>query len=159
MITALLHPTPHTKIMLITSHRDAMVEELGDCLAPYEGLLDLSLFRGEHQEISHPTLHKIFTIKDYHSPAGGIPRDYACVIVQDVLDRHLSPVKFLQRIYHTLLNACEIIIVQKKGSMPISEIEALLDQVDFRAINAMNDLIQGCDVIVAKKMHMWGNGL
>ena len=43
--------------------------------------------------------------------------------------------------------------------MPISEIEALLDQVDFRAINAMNDLIQGCDVIVAKKMHMWGNGL
>jgi len=159
MITALLHPTPHTKIMLITSHRDAMVEELGQCLAPYEGLMDLSLFRGEHQEISHPTLHKIVTLNDYHALAGGIPRDYACVIVYDVLDQHASPLKFLKHIYRTLLNACEIIIVQKNGSMPIGEVESLLDQVDFRAINTMDDLLEGYEVTVAKKMHMWGNGL
>jgi len=145
--------------MLITSHRDSMIEELGDCIAPYEGLMDLSLFRGDHQEIFHPTLHKIFTINNYNTPAGGIPRDYACVIVHDVLDRHESPVKFLQSIYRSLLNAAEIVIVQKSGSMPIHVIEALLDQVDFRAINAMDDLLKGYEVIVAKKMHMWGNGL
>jgi hypothetical protein len=157
MITSLLHPTPHTKIMVATSHLDSMVEELSNFLIPYEGLIDVSLFPGDHQ--NDPLLHKIFTIKDYNSPAGGVPRDYAAVIVQDVLHRHESPKKFLELIYRTLLNASEIIIVQKNGSMNIAEIESLLDEVEFRAINAITDLIDGHEVIVGKKMHMWGNGL
>ncbi|MCK9374204.1 MAG: hypothetical protein M0P91_13560 [Sulfuricurvum sp.] len=157
MITSLLHPTPHTKIMVATSHLDSMAEELGDFLAPYEGLIDVSLFPGDHQSLI--TFHKTFTIKDYKSPAGGVPRDYACIIVQDVLHRHESPHKFLELLYRTLLNASEIIIVQKNGSMPLPEVESLLDQVEFRAINAITDLIDGYDVIVGKKMHMWGNGL
>lgn len=159
MITSLLHPTPHTKIMLVTSHLDAMAEELGNFLGGYDGVIDLSLFSGEHREISHPAFHKTFTIKDYRSPAGGIPRDYACVIVQDVLHLHESPQKFLELAYRTLLNASEIIILQQNGSMPIAEVELLLDKVEFRAINAIPDLIEGHEVIVAKKMHMWGNGL
>jgi len=157
MITSLLHPTPHTKIMVVTSHLDSMAEELGSFLEPHQGLIDLSLFPGEHQSLS--TFHKIFTIKDYKSPAGGVPRDYAAVIVQDVLHLHESPQKFLQLIYRTLLNASEIIIIQGNGSMNIAEVEALLDQVEFRAINTMTDLIEGHEVIVGKKMHMWGNGL
>lgn len=157
MITSLLHPTPHTKIMVVTSHLDSMAEELGNFLAPYEGLIDVSLFPGDHQSLS--TFHKTFTIKDYKSPAGGIPRDYACVIVQDVLHLHESPQKFLQLIYRTLLNASEIIIIQKNGSMSIAEVESLLDQVEFRAINAITDLIEGHEIIVGKKMHMWGAGL
>ncbi|MDO9056836.1 MAG: hypothetical protein Q7U69_09845 [Sulfuricurvum sp.] len=157
MITSLLHPTPHTKIMVVTSHLDSMTEEMGDFLAPYEGLIDVSLFPGDHQNL--PPFHKTFTIKDYKSPAGGIPRDYAAVIVQDVLHLHESPHKFLELLYRTLLNASEIIIVQKNGSMSFPEVESLLDQVEFRAINAITDLIEGYEVIVAKKMHMWGNGL
>lgn len=159
MITSLLHPTPHTKVMVVTSHLDSMIEELGDFLAPYEGLIDVSLFPGEHQPILHSTLHKTFTLKDYRSPAGGIARDYASVIVQDVLHLHESPRKFLELIYRTLLNATEIIILQKNGVMAIHEVESLLDEVEFRAINAITDLIDGYDVIVGKKMHMWGNGL
>lgn len=157
MITSLLHPTPHTKIMVVTSHLDTMVEELGGFLAPYEGLIDVSLFPGDHQNLN--PFHKTFTIKDYKSPAGGIPRDYAAIIVQDVLHLHESPRKFLELIYRTLLNASEIIIVQKNDSMSITEIESLLDQVEFRAINTMSDLMEGHEVIVGKKMHMWGNGL
>lgn len=159
MITSLLHPTPHTKIMVVTSHLDSMAEELGDYLAPYEGLIDFSLFPGEHRTLTHNTFHKTFTIKDYKSPAGGTPRDYAAVIVQDVLHLHESPRKFLELIYRTLLNASEIIIVQKNGSMSFPEVESLLDQVEFRAINTMTDLIDGHEIIVGKKMHMWGNGL
>jgi len=157
MITSLLHPSPHTKIMVVTSHLDVMAEELGNFIAPYEGLIDVSLFPGEHQNLN--LFHKIFTIKDYKSPAGGIPRDYAAVIVQDVVHLHESPRKFLELIYRTLLNASEIIIVQKSGSMSIAEVESLLDQVEFRAINAIMDLIDGYEVIIGKKMHMWGNGL
>jgi hypothetical protein len=159
MITSLLHPTPHTKIMVVTSHLDGMMEELTTFLTPYEGLIDLSLFPGEHQEFSHPCIHKVHAMKDYGSPAFGVPRDYASVIVQDVLHLHEMPLKFLQLIYRTLLNATEIIIVQKNGSMGIDEVEALLDQAEFRAINTIMDLIDGHEVIVAKKMHMWGNGL
>jgi hypothetical protein len=157
MITSLLHPTPHTKIMVVTSHLDSMAEELGNFLTPYEGLIDVSLFPGDHQNLS--LFHKIFTIKDYNSPAGGIPRDYAVVIVQDILHLHKSPHKFLELIYRTLLNASEIIIIQKNGSMGIAEVESLLDEAEFRAINAITDLIEGHDVIVGKKMHMWGKGL
>jgi len=76
MITQLLHPTPHTKIMVATSHLDGMMEELSSFLAPYEGLIDVSLFPGEHLEFSSACLHKTHIIKDYKSPAGGIPRDY-----------------------------------------------------------------------------------
>jgi len=43
--------------------------------------------------------------------------------------------------------------------MSIAEVESLLDQVEFRAINAIMDLIDGYEVIIGKKMHMWGNGL
>jgi hypothetical protein len=157
MITSLLHPTPHTKIMVVTSHLGSMAEELSDFLTPYEGLIDVSLFPGDHQNLN--PCHKTFTIKDYKSPAGGISRDYAAVIVQDVLQLHESPHKFLELIYRTLLNASEIIIVQKNGSMGISEVESLLDEAEFRAINAITDLIEGHEVIVGKKMHMWGKGL
>lgn len=157
MITSLLHPTPHTKIMVVTSHLDSMAKELSHFLAPYEGLIDVSLFPGDHQNLE--LFHKTFTIKDYRSPAGGVPRDYAAVLVQDVLHLHESPQRFLELIYRTLLNASEIIIVQKNGSMGIAEIESLLDQVEFRAINTITDLMEGHEVIVAKKLHMWGKGL
>ncbi|MDP1785231.1 MAG: hypothetical protein Q8K81_07390, partial [Sulfuricurvum sp.] len=143
MITQLLHPTPNTKIMVATSHLDGMVEELSSFLFPYEGLIDISLFPGEHEEFNNPSIHKIHPIKDYKSPAFGIPRDYAAVIVQDVLHLHESPLKFLQLIYRTLLNATEIIIVQKNGSMSISEIEELLEKSEFRATNTIMDLIEG----------------
>ena len=157
MITSLLHPTPHTKIMVVTSHLDSMAEELNHFLTPYEGLIDVSLFPGDHQNLE--LFHKTFTIKDYCSPAGGIPRDYAAVLVQDVLHLHESPQRFLELIYRTLLNASEIIIVQKNGSMRIAEIESLLDQAEFRAINTITDLIMGNEIVVGKKMHMWGRGL
>lgn len=159
MITQLLHPTPNTKIMVVTSHMDGMMEELASCLSPYSGAIDVSLFPGEHQEFTHPSIHKVHAIKDYKSPAFGIPRDYAAVIVQDVLHQHEVPLKFLQQIYRTLLNATEIIIVQKNGVMSVAEVEELLDKSEFRATNAIMDLIDGHEVIVAKKMHMWGNGL
>ena len=159
MITQLLHPTPHTKIMVATSHWDGMIEELSTFLTPFEGQIDLSLFPGVHGDFPHACLHKTFTIKDYNSPAGGIPRDYSAVIVQDVLHLHHSPLKFLQLIYRTMLNATEIIIVQKKGAMSVADVESLLDTAEFRAINSIMDLVEGYEVIVGKKMHMWGNGL
>ncbi len=159
MIASLLHPSPHTKIMVATSHLDTMAEELRAFLSLHEGTVDLSLFPGDHQNLPLDAFHRVFRIRDYRSPAGGVPRDYAAVIVQDVLHLHESPHKFLELLYRTLLNASEIIIVHNKGSMGIGEAEELLDQAEFRAINTIPDLIEGHEIVVGKKMHMWGAGL
>ena len=43
--------------------------------------------------------------------------------------------------------------------MSIADIEALLDEAEFRAINTITDLIEDHEIIVGKKIHMWGNGL
>ncbi|MGE4473477.1 MAG: hypothetical protein AB7D20_11805, partial [Sulfuricurvum sp.] len=59
----------------------------------------------------------------------------------------------------SLENSAEVIIIQSNGAIETSEIEALLEKAEFRAANTISDLIAGYDVIVAKKMHMWGNGL
>jgi hypothetical protein len=40
----------------------------------------------------------------------------------------------------------------------IKEIEAKLEKFEFRAASSI-DLIDGYDLVMAKKMHMWGNGL
>jgi hypothetical protein len=58
-----------------------------------------------------------------------------------------------------LENSAEVIIIQKCGAIEPSDIEAMLEKAEFRAANTISDLIVGHDVIVAKKMHMWGNGL
>ncbi|MDQ1245442.1 MAG: hypothetical protein QG565_1783, partial [Campylobacterota bacterium] len=34
----------------------------------------------------------------------------------------------------------------------------LLEEFEFRAPNEI-DIVEGYDLIIAKKMHMWGNGL
>jgi hypothetical protein len=65
MITSLLHPTPHTKIMVVTSHLDEMTKKLAAFLEPYEGLIDLSLYPGEHQELLSFTPNKTFVINFY----------------------------------------------------------------------------------------------
>ena len=51
-----------------------------------------------------------------------------------------------------------IIILEPKGLMDISNVKEMLYEHEFRAANEI-DIIQGYDLIMAKKMHMWGNGL
>jgi hypothetical protein len=43
--------------------------------------------------------------------------------------------------------------------MEAEAIEALLERCEFRAGNTIDNLIEGTRVTVAKKLHMWGNGM
>lgn len=155
----LLHPSPQMKILAVSSHADFLLSELADFLQPHNGSMDIALYPGEHQEVSNTSIARRDTLKDYTSPPRSTSRDYEAVIVQDVLHLHTLPLKFLQLIYRSMENSAEVIIVQKKGVMETSDVEALLEQSEFRAPNSIDDLIEGYDVIVAKKMHMWGAGL
>lgn len=155
----LLRPSPQMKIMMMTSHTDDLAYQLCEHLQGCNGSVDLSCYPGIHQNVEHEVLAKSDVLKDFSSPPRGASRDYEAVIVHDVLHLHELPLKFLQLIYRSMENSAEIIIVQAHGVMEVGEVESLLEQAEFRAPNTISDLLEGHDVIVAKKMHMWGNGL
>jgi hypothetical protein len=155
----LFQPSPQMKILIATSHADALIDEIGTFLEPFNATLDLSLYPGEHGEYSSCLIGKRDMIKDFNSPIRSATRDYETIILQDILHLHTMPLKLLQLIYRSLENSAEIIVVQSKGTIDSSETEALLETSEFRAANTITDLVGGYDVIVAKKMHMWGNGL
>lgn len=155
----LFQTSPQMKILIATSHADGMIDEVCTYLEPFNATIDLSLYPGEHSQHLSPHLSKVDTIKDFNSPIRSATRDYETIILQDILHLHSHPLKLLQLVYRSLENSAEVIIVQKCGVMETSEVEALLEKSEFRAANTIRDLIKECDVIVAKKMHMWGNGL
>lgn len=155
----LFQTSPQMKILVATSHSDALTEEVCTFLEPFNATVDISLYPGEHEEYSSAVIGKCDVIKDFNSPIRSATRDYETIILQDVLHLHTFPLKLLQLVYRSLENSAEVIIVQSKGAMETSNIEILLEKAEFRAANTITDLIEGNDVIVAKKMHMWGNGL
>jgi hypothetical protein len=64
----------------------------------------------------------------------------------------------LKLAYTTLANTANIVIIEKKGVMDIEAVKAMLEEHEFRAPNEI-DIIEGYDLVMAKKMHMWGVGL
>ena len=155
----LFQTSPQMKILIATSHSDALIDEACTFLEAFNATLDLSLYPGEHMKHSSAVIGKVDTIKDFNSPIRSATRDYETIILQDVLHLHSLPLKLLQLVYRSLENSAEVIVIQKCGIMETSDVEALLEKSEFRAANTITDLIVGYDVIVAKKMHMWGNGL
>jgi len=155
----LFHTSPQMKILIATSHADGLMDEVCTYLEPFNATVDFSLYPGEHSQYLSPLIAKVDTIKDFNSPIRSATRDYETIILQDILHLHSLPLKLLQLVYRSLENSAEVIIIQKCGVMETSEVEGMLEKSEFRAANTIRDLIAGYDVIVAKKMHMWGNGL
>ena len=153
----LVHLTPATRVLEISSHADDLSEALAEHLQTVEGEFHLQLYPGEHKI---PTLDnvKFGEVKDFASPFRAIAREYSAIILRDVLDAHKFPDRIVKATYKSLLNATELIIVQKKGSMSIDEMKEFLDKNEFRAANEI-DIFEDYHVVVGKKMHMWGNGL
>jgi hypothetical protein len=46
----------------------------------------------------------------------------------------------------------------KKGVLDIEALKEKLELFEFRSANNI-DIIKDYDLVIAKKMHMWGNGL
>jgi hypothetical protein len=155
----LFQTSPQMKILVATSHADDLLEEICTYLEPFNATVDLSLYPGEHSENLSSLIGKKELIRDFNSPIRSVTRDYETIILQDILHLHSLPLKLLQLVYTSLENSAEIIIIQKCGTMETADIEALLERSEFRAASTITDLLAGYDVIVAKKMHMWGNGL
>ena len=154
----LISPQPGYKILEVTTHADALTQILVDLLVPYEGRLSLALYPGEHQPFEADEFLKPHSVANFKLPFRALPRDNDIVILFDVLQHHGFPERILKGCYTTLANAGEIIVIVKKGSMDIEQLYADLEKAEYRAANAI-DIFPDHDLVMAKKMHMWGHGL
>ncbi len=149
--------TPASRVLEVSSHADELSLALAEHLNTAGGELHLQLYPGLHKV--PPFEHvKANELKNFSVPFQGAAREYVTVILRDVLDQHEFPDRLIKIAYKVLLNASELIIVQKKTSMSLEQMLEFMQKNEFRAENDI-DIFEEYYVVVGKKMHMWGNGL
>ena len=150
----LFHPLPGNSYLLVTSKIDAVAKVLHDKITKVDGNFSIALYgKGEFEDA------KVEQIDSLSKPFRALPRDNDRVIFYDIFSKHASQKMLLHLAYRTLANAAEVIIVEPKDSLQSETTYKLLEEMEFRAPNRIEDILKGYDVFVAKKMHMWGNGL
>ena len=155
-IKELINPLPGYTILHVTSKVDETTSILLEMLGDVGGKLNLAIYGDETIEPADNM--RVQNIANYDDMFRALPRDNDIVIFHDVFLKHSQQERMLKNAYMTLANAAYIIIIEKEGSMDIQEVKVSLEKNEFRAANEI-DIIEGYDLIMAKKMHMWGNGL
>jgi len=155
----LFHPLPASHYLLVTDVIDDIAFTLNDLMKSVDGELRVVLYEDIPSKLP-ATLSavKLQSIQNQTQPFRALPRDNDIVIFKDIQTLHKNFEQLLKIAYTTLANAAEIVVMQKSGSMDIEATKELLERYEFRAPNAI-DLLQGYDLVMAKKMHMWENGL
>ncbi len=150
----LFHPLPGNSYLLVTSRIDKIAEALFEKTAEVEGNFSVALYgKGDFDKA------KVEQIDSLAKPFRALPRDNDRVIFYDIFTKHTSSEMLLKLAYRTLANAAEVIIIEPKNSLDTQTTYELLEKMEFRAPNLIEDILDGYDVFIAKKMHMWGNGL
>ena len=158
-LAQLIHSSPHFRLLLVSSELSLIDRQLLDYIASLSGSVDIYCFPDSYDNFKHNAIRKIEIMKDYSSGLRCASREYEAVVLHNVLHRHTDPLKFLQLVYRSMENSAEIIVLQSKENSNSSQLEEWLENSEFRAHNTIYDLIKDYDVTVAKKLHMWGNGL
>ncbi len=153
-IKELINPLPAYKILHVSDRVDGLAHDLKAILDEVDGALNLVLY-----ECSDTMENvKVQFVSNYEEIFRGVPRDYDVVVFYNTFSKHQKQENMLKHAYHTLANAAFLIIIEKKDVMDIIFVKDKLAALEFRAPNEI-DLLEGYDLIMAKKMHMWGNGL
>ncbi len=153
----LFNPYPGNQFLLLTSHCDNMAPALAEMLEAVEGTLNLYCFPGTHESVDAPNIQH-HNVADFNTLPRALPRSNDMVILHDVYAQHETPERLMKMVYSTLANTGDVIIMQQRGSMDVAAMLAMLEAFEFRAGNAI-DCHGDYDLVMAKKMHMWGNGL
>ena len=140
--------------MQVTTVADETTQVLSNLL---DGIGEFSLvIYGEKDDtLDFKNIKYVKTMKE---PFRAIPRSNDMIILKDIFDSHENQDMLLKLSYHSLANTADIIIMEKKGVMDLESKKQKLEEFEFRAANDI-DIVDGYDLVVAKKMHMWGNGL
>lgn len=155
-IKELIHPLPGYTILHVSSNPDEIITTLSSILEKVGGRLNLAIYGHDKVEVDGDA--RVQYLEDYDTIFRALPRDHDIVILHEVFSKHQKKDRMLKNAYMTLANAAQIIIIEKKGAMDVEQIKEYLIQHEFRAHNEI-DLLEGYDLVMAKKMHMWGNGL
>lgn len=155
----LFNPLPGNHYIQVTTSIDETTDELYKLLQGKDGEFRIAYYIDEDSDIQDRFPNaKIQYIKNLVHPFRALPRDNDIVILKDIFNYHHNPEQLLKTTYTTLANTAEIIIMQKKDTMDVEAIKDLLEKFEFRAANYI-DVLPEYDLVMAKKMHMWGNGL
>jgi len=84
-------------------------------------------------------------------------REFEYAVVCNCLHFIQQQDRFIDQIYHSLENSAFIIIIEEKKNSSTQELIDLLDKNNFRAVNHI-DIFAKYHLVMAKKLHMWGNG-
>jgi len=155
----LFHPLPGNHYLQVTTKTDETTDALYKMMNEVDGKLTLAIY--DENEIALDKIYpdaKIQHIKNFKQPFRAVPRDNDIVIFKDFFHLHSNKKSILKIAYTTLANTANIIIMQKKGTMDIEALKVMLEEFEFRAPNEI-DVLSEYDLVMAKKMHMWGNGL
>jgi hypothetical protein len=153
----LFNPLPGNHYLEVTTKIDALSYALSELMDGVEGSFEVVLYAQESEPLNSTKI-KLQEIKSLHNPFRALPRNHDVVVLKDIFSRHQNKELLLRIAYTTLANTAEIVIVEPKGILDIEATKLLLEKFEFRVPNAM-DILDGYDVLTAKKMHMWGNGL
>lgn len=140
----LFNPLPGNHYLQVSTCRDEISEIFEDMMDKVSGEFNLVLFNDKNL--------------NFQQSFRALPRSNDIVLLKNVFSAHENKDMLLKLSYLTLANTAEIIIMEKKGVMDIEAVKAMLEEYEFRAPNDIN-IVDGYDLIMAKKMHMWGNGL
>ncbi|HIP15492.1 MAG TPA: hypothetical protein EYG74_08390 [Sulfurimonas autotrophica] len=139
---------------------DTITLALQKIISEVDGEFHLALYTQDDHPVIPDELKdvKIQIITDFSRPFRALPRDNDMVIFKNILFEHKNIEHLLKIAYTTLANTANIIILQEKGTMDVEATKKLLENLEFRAPNEI-DVLKDYDLVMAKKMHMWGNGL
>ena len=151
----LFNPLPGNSYLLVSTKIDKIADELYTKIKSVDGELKIALYGDD----DFPNATKLQHIDSLDKPFKAKPRDNDIVIFKDIFYLHANKEMLLKIAYQTLANAAEIIIAEKKSLLDIEKTLQLLEKNEYRAANHIGDILEGYDIFVAKKMHMWGNGL
>ncbi|MBN2896010.1 MAG: hypothetical protein JXK05_09005 [Campylobacterales bacterium] len=156
-LLTLFNPLPGNRYLLTTTHTDALVTLLAQKLAAAGGALHVITYPGEHLPITDAHLQQS-AIGDFATLFRALPREHDFVILQELYSRHAYSERLLRHCYTTLANTAYVLIIEPKGRCDPQALCETLERLEFRVPNVI-DVLEGFDVVMAKKMHMWGNGL
>lgn len=155
----LFNPLPGNHYLQVTTQVDETTQALYELMESVDGELNIAIYDKNEIDIQDRFINaNIEHIKNFKQPFRALPRDHDIVVFKDIFHLHDNPKGILKIAYTTLANAANIIIIQKKGTMQMAKMIELLEAFEFRAPNTI-DVLDEYDLVMAKKMHMWGNGL
>ncbi|WP_428746143.1 hypothetical protein [Sulfurimonas sp.] len=154
----LFNPLPGNCYLQVTTEPDATTTALDQRLQSVHGELRVAYYTQDKKSFEALNIQTKQQIDNFSKPFRALPRDHDVLIFKDILSKHTKPKQLLKIAYTTLANAAHIVIMEKKGVMDIPETLELLEEYEFRSANSI-EVLEGYDLIMAKKVHMWGNGL